>query len=232
MKTIKYANYKNNNSNLVTIKDSYNTEDKTIKIEDRQVFEFDTILNGNTFHLKLLNKSAENQTIENYDFDHPTYYYGNRNGKDVPNTKGFFFEEDEIKDFEFVAFYKDNKEVLDKLIIESGKTFDVEKLKKEKYRYRLRHFINTIFNDFMLDAFINSIKFKKAIEDGIIFNLKIYNPNEIMEEVPEQEKEEFKIITMKYSDFLRTGNKYKKVKDSYNKETKTIDVYVPLDYKN
>lgn len=249
MKTIKYANYKKNETMYVQVRGTYNSEDKTTKVYDRKVIEFDNQLkDGSKIHLKFINTNFESDKAR---FD---YYYKkiDEMEEEFDYSDCFFSTTNRIKVSEkFVQFYRDNKEVFDKLIKEkTGYDPYFDEL-KTRQKVECFNVINEVFTDLLCNTFYlltyNSyLDMFKEFEEKEIFNVKIYDPdaadrtNEASsEKASEQptkaenmevkEEEQTKVITMRYFEYKQTN--FKSVKDSYDSVKQTIDVYVPLDYK-
>lgn len=242
MKTIKYFNYKNNENYYIQVRDTYNSEDKTIKVYDSQRFEFDFKTKFGMLHIRLFCNNIEDEnSIVNWDSN---IKYSN---DEIPNSDGLFYNCDYVlSSYEINTFYKDNKEIIDKMLLTQG--IDINSKLELREKQKGFEFIKTIMNSLYNQFFITYKKLSTLFEtmkDKGVFNIKIYDTdsngtNEVsFEQQSEQptktenkevkEEEQTKVITMRYLEYKQTN--FKSVNDSYDSVKQTIDVYVPLDYK-
>ena len=177
MKTINYENYKKNEFFYEEVEGIYNSEDNTIKVYDRKVIEFDYKSDdGSKFHLKFINKNFES---DNSKFE--PYFKVNTMEEEFDYSDYFFYTLDKNLYFdELIDFYRDNKEVLDKIIKEEtgydpysdGLTLKQKNLCFDKIK-------KVYFDLFYMDKFyVLSYKdiFEKLVEKEI-FNVKVYDPD-------------------------------------------------------
>lgn len=184
MKTINYENYNNNKGLYNEVEGTYNSKDNTIKVYDRKVIEFDYKSDdGSKFHLKFINKNFEcdNSKFNQY------FKYINTMEEKFDYSDCFFYTTDKNLYFEelnaslaLIDFYRDNKEVLDKLIKEEtgyDPYFDGLTLKQKIKCFNVIE--KVYFNIFYMDKFyVLSYKdiFEKLVEKEI-FNVKVYDPD-------------------------------------------------------
>ena len=205
---ILYKNFKNDELYFYADNNSYNQEDKTIEVRERKVVEFDYKL---------------------FDDFKPIHYryvmfvsmYSNVLQIAFPNMKVDSKEELYSKD-KFIESYE---EYIDEYVQASGLS-DEEKMKAIASARKTQRKLK-----------IEDIK--KGIEEGTVTNYVEYELESNVsvskgdldnEQAAEPKKEEAKkVIRMKYSDYKKTD--FDSVKDSYDKDTKAIDVYVPIDYE-
>lgn len=184
MKTINYANYNNNKFFYNEVKGTYNSEDNTIKVYDRKVMEFDYKLDdGSKVHLKLINKNFEgaNSKFNQY------FKYINTMEEEFDYSDCFFYTTDKNLYFEelnaslaLIDFYRDNKEVLDKLIKEEtgyDTYFDGLTLKQ---KIKCFNVIEEVYFDLFSINKFDTVSYEdilKKLEEKEIFNMKVYDPD-------------------------------------------------------
>lgn len=206
MKTIKYADYKKQETLYKQIKGTYNKEDKTIQVEDRKILEFDFrfVKDYKDLHIKLIIKNTNSENPRMY-FCYKDYY-------------SYYSIQEMI--------YEHNKEYIDGVMKDKG--YEITDGMSAREESKCIKFKRQILNTLSIFEGLEYSTFEKMIGKSVL-NLKEYNPDEV-EEVKEVEEEKpMKIVTMRYFDYKKT--KFKKVPDSYDNRKNTIDVYVPEDYK-
>ena len=208
MERISYKNFKNDEAYFCERMNSYSNTDKTITVYNRSVVEFDynILKNYEPIHLRYINVVDEED---------------NENG----NLR-VAFHNTRIKYPHGIGYYEDMfEEVYKDYFDRFFETVDLTDEQKEEVISNIKRKV----------CIINSLKHvKKKMENGLISNFVEYkldsnisvSRGELNE--PEIEKPK-KIITMRYTDYKKTD--FSSVKDSYNKDEKTIDVYVPVDYE-
>lgn len=175
MKTINYFNYNNNKGLYNEVEGTYNSKDNTIKVYDRKVIEFDYKLdNGSKVHLKFFNKNLES---DNTRFG---YYYKKTAGKFDYSDCFFSVAKHDTYLVELLEFYRDNKDVLDKLVTEKigYEPDDVTTRQKNKCLDVIEEvFKDLLYNKFYLLDYNSYLDIFKQLEGNEIFNVKVYDPD-------------------------------------------------------
>lgn len=201
MKTIKYADYKKQETYYKTIPGSYNKEDKTIGVYDRTLVEFDFkyLKNYKPIHVTMINIGCGELRVKITSKKH----YENYNN-----------------------FYEDQKEYFDGFFEIMSVTEEQKKQIIEKVYDRIADTYRRLTSMDNIKKYIEKGSITNYIEIPLD-SLEIINKKDNIEEVKEEKP--MKIVTMRYFDYKKT--KFKKVPDSYNSRKNTIDVYVPEDYE-
>lgn len=208
MERILYKIFKNDEAYFCERMNSYNNTDKTIIVYNRSVVEFDyqILKDYEPIHLRYINVDYEDDSDD--------------------GSLRVAFHNKRSKNSHCIDYYKDLfEEVYKDYFDKYFETVDLTNEQKEEVISNIKRKVCNI-------RILRQVN--KKMEEGLITNFVEYkldsnicvSKGELNEPEIEAPK---KVITMKYTDYKKTD--FSSVKDSYNKDNKTIDVYVPVDYE-
>lgn len=165
MKTIKYTNYKKNEKFYTQVKNTYNSEDKTIQVYDSKKIEFDLEKEEiGRLHIKTYCKNIEDKkAFIEYDSD---YIIDN-------DLKDSFFNCDMIylTSYEEFTFYKDNREVFDKFLLLNN--IDVTSELSSRFKLKAFKLLKNLMKELQENLFLTYEELCNSNENKIIFNIEI-----------------------------------------------------------